>query len=265
MAESPKQVVQIERITVKNSHGENLVGLLHHTGSAELVILCHGLGSSKEDPVMANLADAITQKGISVFRFDFAGNGESEGSFQFGNYLREVEDLRSVVQNFSGGKHAIITILGHSKGANVVLLYASRYNDAPTIINASGRYNLETGLEERLGKDFLQIIKRDGFIDIKNKNGEVQYRITEESLMERLGIDMHAACLSIEKHCRIFTVHGSDDEVIPVEDAFEFAKILPNHQLQIVEGADHCYTNHQAELAKVVLNFVDASLPHGKM
>ncbi|KAF5198893.1 Chromatin assembly factor 1 subunit fas2, partial [Thalictrum thalictroides] len=68
-------VVQVERITLKNNYGENLVGLLHETGSKELVILCHGFRSSKESAVMAGLADAISKEGISVFRFDFAGNG----------------------------------------------------------------------------------------------------------------------------------------------------------------------------------------------
>ncbi|PIA41806.1 hypothetical protein AQUCO_02200320v1 [Aquilegia coerulea] len=189
---------------------------------------------------------------------------ESEGLFQFGDYLKEVDDLRSVVLYFSGGKHTIITVLGHSKGGNVVLLYASKYHDVPTIVNVSGRYNLKKGIEERLGKDYLQNIKRDGYIDVMDKNGEVQYRITEESLMERLGIDMHAACLSIKHSSRVLTVHGSSDEVIPVEDAFEFAKIIPNHKLHIIEGSDHGYSKHQAELAGVVLNFIKAFLHHGK-
>ncbi|KAF5184022.1 alpha/beta-Hydrolases superfamily protein [Thalictrum thalictroides] len=90
--------------------------------------------------------------------------------------------------------------------------------------------------------------------------GEFWYRITEESLMERLGTDMHAACLSIDNANRVLTVHGSSDEAIPVEDAFEFAKIIPNHKLRVIEGADHGYSNHQSELAEVVLNFIKASL-----
>ncbi|KAF9599667.1 hypothetical protein IFM89_001613 [Coptis chinensis] len=273
-----------EKLIVENKYGEKLVGVLHDTGSPELVILCHGFRSTKEDNTMKNLAAAITKAGVSAFRFDFAGNGESEGSFQFGNYIREADDLRSVVEYFSGGKHAVITILGHSKdyvvekgfsnnltpsssnlsrflsGGNVVLLYASRYHDAPAIVNVSGRYNLKKGIVERFGENFMQNIKRDGFFDVMSKQGEVQCRITEESLMERLGTDMHAACLSIEKSCRVLTVHGSMDEVIPVEDAFEFAKIIPNHKLHIIEGSDHNYSGHQAELAEVVLNFIKASI-----
>ena len=52
--------------------------------------------------------------------------------------------------------------------------------------------------------------------------------------------------------------------MIPVEDATEFDKIIPNHKLHIVEGADHDYTSHQAELASIVLEFIKASLEQDK-
>ena len=59
-----------------------------------------------------------------------------------------------------------------SAGGNVALLYASKYKDVHTIVNISGRFNLLRGMEGRLGKNFIKRIKRDGFIDVKNKRGE---------------------------------------------------------------------------------------------
>ncbi|KAK9274701.1 hypothetical protein L1049_021952 [Liquidambar formosana] len=230
----------------------------------EMVILCHGFRSTKENETMVNLAVALENEGISTFRFDFAGNGESEGSFQYGNYSREADDLHAVIQHFCGTNRVISAILGHSKGGNVVLLYASKYHDIQTVINVSGRYDLKGGIEDRLGKDFLQRIKKDGFIDVMNKTGKVYYRVTEESMLDRLSTDMHKACLMIEKECRVLTVHGSADEVIPVEDALEFAKIIPNHKLHIIEGANHGYTAHQAELTSVVLDFIKACMQQDK-
>ncbi|XVE54072.1 hypothetical protein DITRI_Ditri03aG0052600 [Diplodiscus trichospermus] len=258
-------VIEQQRVIIPNKQGEKLVGLLHETGSKEIVILCHGFRSSKDYNTMVNLAAALEKEGISVFRFDFAGNGESEGSFQYGNYSLEADDLHAVVQHFSGGNRVVGAILGHSKGGNVVLLYASKYQDIHIVVNVSGRYNLKRGISERLGEDFMEKIKMDGYFDVKNKAGDVEYRVTEESLMERLRTDMHGACLKIDKECRVLTVHGSADEIIPFEDALEFAKIIPNHQLQIVEGADHGYTLHQTELASVVLNFIKPALEQDKV
>ncbi|XP_043722274.1 uncharacterized protein LOC122669553 isoform X3 [Telopea speciosissima] len=202
-------VIPQQKVIIQNSHGEKLVGVLHNTGSTELVILCHGFRSSKEYDTLMNLAAALEKEGISVFRFDFAGNGESEGSFQYGNYRREAEDLHAVVLHFSGVKHQISAILGHSKG-------------------------------------------------------KVEYRVTEESIMDRLTTDMRAACLSIQRDCRVLTVHGSKDEIVPAEDAMEFAKVIPNHKLHIIEGADHGYTAHQAELTAIVLEFMRAGIQQEK-
>ncbi|KAG8495537.1 hypothetical protein CXB51_013309 [Gossypium anomalum] len=311
---SQNPVIEQQRVIIPNKHGEKLVGLLHETGSKEIVILCHGFRSTKADRTMVNLAVALEKEGISAFRFDFAGNGtritvyahtfenmiskyasirlssgltfsyvslrspdylhnfaafhiitcdfphfrESEGSFEFGNYSKEADDLHSVIQHFCEANRIVCAILGHSKGGDVVLLYASKYHDIHTVVNVSGRYDLKKGIEERFGKDFMDRIQ-DGFVDIKNKKG-VEYRVTKESLMERLSLDMHEACLKIPRECRVLTVHGSADEIIPVGDALEFAKIIPNHKLHIVEGANHNYTSYQTELASVVLNYLKETL-----
>ncbi|KAI3447143.1 hypothetical protein Pfo_003808 [Paulownia fortunei] len=262
IAQNPAAMQQ--KITIPNKRGEKLVGVLHETGSAKLVVLCHGFRSSKEFNIMVNLAAALENEGISAFRFDFSGNGESEGSFQFGNYLSEAEDLRSVVEYFTGVNRSTVAVLGHSKGGNVVLLYASKYHDIPAVVNVSGRYDLKRGIEERLGKKFFERLKKDGYIDVKTKEGEVDYQVTEESMMERLNTNMHEACLSIYERCRVLTVHGSADEVIPVEDALEFAKIIRNHQLQIIEEANHGYFSHQDELTSTVLPFIKECVQKGE-
>lgn len=164
-------VICEQRVIIPNGHGEKLVGLLHRTSSKNLVILCHGFQATKDDSILVDLADAITKEGISAFRFDFSGNGESDGEFQYGSYRKEAADLRSVVLHFSEQKYDIIALIGHSKGGNAVLLYASKYHDVPAIVNISGRFALERGMEGRLGKNFMRRINEDGYIDVKNKKG----------------------------------------------------------------------------------------------
>ena len=43
----------------------------------------------------------------------------------------------------------------------MVLLYPAKYHDIHTVVNLSGRYDLNKGIEERMGKDFMQKIKED--------------------------------------------------------------------------------------------------------
>ncbi|KAG2407514.1 uncharacterized protein HKW66_Vig0023360 [Vigna angularis] len=259
MAQPSQNPSRQQKIIITKKNDSKLVGILHECGTEEIVILCHGLRSTKEDTIMINLASALENAGVSSFRVDFSGNGESDGSFEFGHYWREVDDLHDVIQHFHRANRIVTAIIGHSKGGGVVLLYASKYRDIKTVINISGRYDLKAGIEERLGKDYLERIRKDGFIDVM-RSGSFDYRVTLESLMDRLDTNMHEACLQIDKECRVFTIHGSSDPVIPVEDAYEFAKILPNHKLHIIEGADHSYTNHQDELASVVVNCIKETL-----
>lgn len=258
-------VTQPQKTIILNDHNEKLVGLLHDTGSKEVVILCHGFRSNKEKHTMVNLSLALEKEGISAFRFDFAGNGESDGSFAYGNYMREVDDLRSVVKHLNGTQRTVTAIVGHSKGGDVVLLYPSKYDDVRTVVNISGRYDLKKGIAERLGEDFMERIKRDGYIDVKSKKTDsTMYRVVEEDLMDRLNTNMHEACLRIDRDCRVLTVHGSADEVIADEDAYEFSKIIPNHRLHIIQGANHSYTDHQAELVPVIVDFIKACLHQDK-
>ncbi|KAG0485652.1 hypothetical protein HPP92_009526 [Vanilla planifolia] len=197
-------VVSQQRVEISNKHGEKLVGVLHSTSSNNLVILCHGFRSTKDEKTILNLTAALTRDGMSVFRFDFAGNGESEGEFQYGNYRKEADDLHAVVLYFKERNFKVSAICGHSKG-------------------------------------------------------KVEFRVTEDSLMDRLTTDMLAACHAIDKQCRILTIHGSADEIVPSEDALKFNELIPNHKLHIVEGADHCYTAHQELLASLVLEFIKSN------
>ncbi|XP_062213762.1 uncharacterized protein LOC133914748 [Phragmites australis] len=257
--DSPNPSAPEQRVVVTNKHGENLVGLLHHTGSNKVVVLCHGFRASKNDSIIVDLGAALANQGFSVFRFDFSGNGESEGEFQYGNYRKEADDLHSVVSYLYREKYDVTAIVGHSKGGDVVVLYASIYGDVPMVVNLSGRFYLEKGIQERLGKEFMDRINKEGYIDVLNKSGNVLYRVTKESLMERLNTDMRAASLSISKECRFFTIHGSTDEIIPVEDAYEFAKLIPNHKLCVIEGANHCYTAHRKELSDAVVGSITSN------
>jgi len=37
----------------------------------------------------------------------------------------------------------------------------------------------------------------------------------------------------------VLIVHGSSDKIIPVQSAHEFAKVISNHKLHIIQRANH--------------------------
>ncbi|MCO5595604.1 hypothetical protein L7F22_049651 [Adiantum nelumboides] len=198
--------------------------------------------------------------GLSTFRFDFSGSGESEGTFQYGSYWKDAEDLRCVVCYWRAQGRQVEAIVGHSKGGNAVLLYASKYKDVGTLVNISGRLNLQDGIRNRLGENYLRAIDDSGFLDVKDKNGKVEYRVTKESLKERLNTKMEAALGCIPSSCRVMTVHGSKDETVSCEEAKCFDRLLSNHTLRILDGADHYFRKHRQALNLIVGEFVKASI-----
>lgn len=56
-------------------------------------------------------------------------------------------------------------------GGDVVLLYASTYDDVKMVLNLSGRFDLRVGVKERFGEELLQNIEKDGFIDVEDTKG----------------------------------------------------------------------------------------------
>ncbi|GJW06192.1 putative alpha/beta hydrolases superfamily protein [Tanacetum coccineum] len=183
--------------------------------------------SRLESSTIMSLSYALEKEGITAFHFDFVGNGESGGTFQYANYRREADDLYSVIQHFHEANCVTRAILRHSKSGNVVLLYASIYDDVHRVINVS------------------DVTEEDGFIDVKARTCILADKFLKHSYRMRN---------------RVLPVHGSDDSVVRVEEALGFAKVIPNHKLQIIKGANHRFSKHRDELASIVLSFIKEPL-----
>ena len=107
-----------ERITFVNHRKQSLACTLHHptTQPHAVVILCHGMESSKESEKIVALSRQLSERGILALRFDFSGSGESEGKFEDITYSGEVEDLRAlypVLYPKTGHSLELSLVIGH--------------------------------------------------------------------------------------------------------------------------------------------------------
>ncbi|CAN0006073.1 unnamed protein product [Ectocarpus sp. 4 AP-2014] len=57
-----------------------------------------------------------------------------------------------------------------------------------------------------------------------------------------------AAAISRSK---VLTIHGTEDETIPVDDAYEFDKVLRSNELVVVEGATHPFPTEPEQLEMI--------------
>jgi pimeloyl-ACP methyl ester carboxylesterase len=88
------------------------------------VIYLHGNCSSRLEAV--DLVDFLLPKNMSLFCFDFAGCGQSEGEYISLGY-HESEDLRVIMYHLRKYRGAsAIALWGRSMGAVTALLYADK-------------------------------------------------------------------------------------------------------------------------------------------
>eukprot|EP00803_Ostreobium_quekettii_P000717 evm.model.scf_4145.1 EVM.evm.TU.scf_4145.1 scf_4145:4128-8431(-) len=249
------------RVRFKNPSGENLAGILVDPGSPVAVVLCHGFAGSKDWMHYPVLAERLADRRVGSLRFDFSGNGESEGRFEFGNYWKEVGDVRAAVEWLRDGvEKRVVGLVGHSKAGNVAVLYASQFDDIPSVVNISGRFDLKSGVTERFGPDIFDRLEACNELEMvrKNEDGEFQFKwiLTKRSLDERMGMDMDAAARCIQRS-NVLTVHGSADAIIPVAEAHKFS-VIRSHDVAIIDGADHNFSGpeHGAILVDKLVEFL---------
>ena len=56
----------------------------------------------------------------------------------------------------------VAAVVGHSKGGDVVLLYAATHDDVPLVVNLAGRFDMQRGLVERFGAETLAKVDQLG-------------------------------------------------------------------------------------------------------
>src|SRR3989344_3192027 len=91
--------------------------------NAPVVVLCHGYGSSKDNESTFGLAQKLLAKGLSVYRFDFSGCGQSQGELNQLTPDQGQDDLNSAVKDLGRKQFALY---GSSFGGYTALIYACK-------------------------------------------------------------------------------------------------------------------------------------------
>jgi uncharacterized protein len=234
-----------------------------------VIIICHGYMSWRNQMLLAHLAAGLTKRlNCHTLRFDFTGNGHSTGVFRHSNYDGEFYDLQAVISFVEQNMACrVVCVIGHSKGAASVLRTAAEQDkcgDAPTprkiacFVNISGRFSVphEYNVEKLLGVEKAREFRQTGKVVLSNK-GARECVMTMDDVEERSNLD--SSFVRSIRHSHILTLHGSMDERVEVSNAIEFAKNIRNHELFIVEGADHNYNGllHMPIMVATIAEFVD--------
>ena len=123
----------MKKLYFKNQLSEQIVGILEENKNSDVVIIiAHGFNASKDHGFLPKLASKL-RKRFNVFRFDFSGNGESQGKFEDQCLKNQIGELKTAVE-FMRKRFKRVFVAGHSLGACIALAEYCKYKDVEGLI-----------------------------------------------------------------------------------------------------------------------------------
>jgi pimeloyl-ACP methyl ester carboxylesterase len=232
-----------QQIQFSNISGEKLAGTFHDPAndSRRGVILGHCFTCSRHTRILRDLSLALVEEGFKVLRFDFSGNGQSEGNFSESFYSKQVKDIDSAVSFVSSHGVRWIGLAGHSMGAMVALLAASQMDTIKGVCTLAAKASALHS-SHFLSQNQIQELKRTGRVNFISRGRNLE--LTEDFFADAARYDLPSIMPSLSQP--LMVVHGDMDEIIPVENAYrlhQYRKV--NTELVIIPGADHMFSENE--------------------
>ncbi|KAF9434580.1 hypothetical protein BGZ76_007771 [Entomortierella beljakovae] len=243
----------------------HLAGILQSTNhtSRRLGIICHGILGHKNylfHPMLANMLAPY----MDTVRFDFRGNGESEGEMGYSNWGSDQADIDAVVNHFEREGYYVYALIGHSRGAISVMHYAAVSNHVPlipNIVSLSCRHNM-ADVKRKHGPELLELLETQGYFDwvARVNRKDITLRVTKQGMLDFLNFDS-SAVVNIPAMTNVLLCHGSIDDVVPIRDLATLQRLTShaNSTAHIITDADHNYKMKYEEVCKVVSDFFSAA------
>jgi dipeptidyl aminopeptidase/acylaminoacyl peptidase len=207
------------------SEGQRISGIFHlpEKKNPPCVIASHGLLSSKNSEKYIALGEQLSKEGMAMLRFDFRGVGESEGRIEDDTVSRRIVDLGSAI-DFVKSRYDLgnrMGLLGSSLGGYVSLIKASMEKEIRAIVIWATPFHLD---------------------DLKSNKGAEGHPLPAEAFLKDLPKHRLLPLLSKISNCMV--IHGEEDELVPVDQAWEiFHSLGAPKEIHILEGADHRLTD----------------------
>ena len=211
-----------------------------HDAQIPVAILLHGLNTDRSwcDDIAWVLAD----NGIASVRFDFDGNGASDGAQSDMTISSEVQDTIAMLDYVEGLEFTDpdnIFMVGKSMGAVDAVLAAKGRGDE---IKAMCLWYPGFGVTDATRHGFL-LGSFFNPIEPPETLEAAGYTYGREFLREAQALDYKSACRSYSGP--VLILHGDADFIAPISYSEEVKDIFPDCTLQVVPGGYHGFYGWQ--------------------
>jgi pimeloyl-ACP methyl ester carboxylesterase len=244
-----------------------------------VVILMHGIFSSKDFIPIPSLAKGLAKAGIASVSFDFGGHWKSEGKMVNMTIERELEDATAVLNYVLGLPcFSRIGFLGHSQGGVVASMLAGRINsdfvedvvyDPSKKEKVVARWVLPHAMVLIAPGTVIKDACRNGkFFQAKFDPADPPefvrcwgiMKLGREYLVSTQNLDIYGTAAHYEGPVRI--IHGSKDGIVPLRCSEEYLDYYRKDQAEliVVEGENHTITRKRPEVVRLTVEFFKEQL-----
>ena len=231
-----------EALTFHDRHGHGIAAILSTPDrpTTHLAVLCHGFLSGKNSTTNKTLTRLLNEQGLATFRFDFFGQGESEGPFEELTTTLAVEQAEAALDLVAAKGYARIGRVGSSFGGLVAILTTARRHDIACLALKCPVVDFAEELRLNFGPE--ELARGQATDTIPNIMGGPE-RI-------RLRYGFYEDCLSQIAYgpaerisLPALIVQGEQDECVPLHQSRRLHDALGGpKRLDLLPGADHQFT-----------------------
>ena len=226
------------------------------TDRCPMVLLMHGIFSSKDYNPMPSLAKALAQAGIASIRFDFDGHGKSEGRMQDMTVEKEIADALAIWEYAKSLPYVTqIGFLGHSQGGVIASMTAGRLAATGGAVPA-GVVLLAPGSVIKQacqgGKFF------NARFDPANPPEFIRcwgtMKLGREYLLTTQQLDIYGTAAAYQGP--VLLLHGTKDTIVPMWCSEQYLETYGDWATVVkVDGENHLITRRKKEICRQVVSF----------
>lgn len=231
-----------ERLSFSDPCGHRISAILTipDGGTDQIAVLCHGFLSSKTSSTNNTLTRTLIGHGIGTFRFDFFGQGESDGPFEQITTTLGVQQAQAAIDLMKQKGYGRIGLMGSSFGGLVATLTASQRADLACLALKCPVVDFTEELRLEFGPDEMTQWKAtDTIPNIMGGPDRIKLRYTfYEDALRCIAYDPARSI-----NAPTIIVQGDKDEHVPLHQSRQLYETLQTKKhFEMLPGADHQFT-----------------------
>ncbi len=242
-----------EKVTFVGGTGEKLAARLDLPEGTPraYALFAHCFTCTKDLKGASRLANALTQHGLAVLRFDFTGLGSSEGEFANTNFTSNIADLVAAADWLREHAHAPQILIGHSLGGAAVLAAAHDVPECKAVATIAAPAD-PSQVTHHFGRAMVDIeATGSGKINV----GGGSFTITKQFIEDVNTQNLTRAIGALERALIVF--HSPYDETVNIENA-ERIFMAAKHPKSFVSLDDADHLMHGPQDAAYVAGVISA-------